>query len=72
MLGELIQKYQSVDIKTMGFPDNWKEYLEINNEKADPPTDTDSVSEDKASKTPNSVIEENDSEQLQKNEGNEV
>jgi len=25
----LFDKYESVDIKTMGFPDNWKEFLEI-------------------------------------------
>ena len=25
----LFEKYESVDIKTMGFPENWKELLEI-------------------------------------------
>lgn len=24
----LFEKYDNVDIKTMGFPENWKEYLE--------------------------------------------
>ena len=30
---ELVDKYEKVDVKTMGFPDNWKELLELKNEK---------------------------------------
>ena len=29
---ELVDKYEKVDVKTMGFPDNWKELLELKNE----------------------------------------
>ncbi len=28
----LFEKYESVDIKTMGYPENWKEFLETDNE----------------------------------------
>ncbi|MDO4322621.1 MAG: Abi family protein [Lachnospiraceae bacterium] len=31
-IGLLFEKYESVDIKTMGYPENWKELLETKNE----------------------------------------
>ncbi len=31
-IDELIEKYEKVNVKTMGFPDNWKELLEMTSE----------------------------------------
>ena len=31
-IGLLFEKYESVEIKTMGYPENWKELLETKNE----------------------------------------